>query len=225
MTISDFWGLPQSNPKSNPTSDSLTWKVTQPGEKVTFRVTFRVALGGRPEKSLFSHFRVTLNVSGSRGFWEVSIFSTLPSPGGHVWVESCDWSRHYRGVPGPSGPKCRESIENVFPGLSARSAKTVPKSSEKSLKLRSQGPPTEVKIRKREHDIFGVKKMPFWGPPWNRLNGLFGHLISSLNKDLVLREEIRCPKKAHLNGSKWTPRKGIVWPQKCHFPVFQFWPL
>ena len=26
--------------------------------------------------------------------------------------------------------------------------------------------------------------------------------------------------KAHLNGSKGDPQKGIFWPQKCHFPDF-----
>ena len=45
------------------------------GQKVTFGVTFRL-LWGRPQKSLFSHFRVTLNFSGFRGFWEVRKFST-----------------------------------------------------------------------------------------------------------------------------------------------------
>ena len=33
------------------------------------------------------------------------------------------------------------------------------------LDLRSQGPPTEVKIGKSGNDIFGVKKMPFLGVP------------------------------------------------------------
>ena len=28
------------------------------------------------------------------------------------------------------------------------------------------------------------------------------------------------PPKAHLNGSKGDPQKGIFWPQKCHFPDF-----
>ena len=28
------------------------------------------------------------------------------------------------------------------------------------------------------------------------------------------------PQKAHLNGSKKDPPKGIFWPQKCHFPDF-----
>ena len=50
--------------------------MTFSGQKVTFGVTFRVTLGETP-KSLFSHFRVTLNFSGFRGFWEVRIFLTL----------------------------------------------------------------------------------------------------------------------------------------------------
>ena len=69
---SDFWGLPKSNPQSNfLTRKSHFW--------VTFRVK-KLLLGllwGRPQKSLFSHFRVTLNFSGFRGFWEVRIFLTV----------------------------------------------------------------------------------------------------------------------------------------------------
>ena len=71
---------------------------------------------------------------------------------------------------------------------------------DKTLVLRSQGPPTEVKIgKKRENDIFGVKKMPSW---------VLAHLIPSPNKDFVLREGNQMLQKAHLNGSK-QDQKGI----------------
>ena len=43
-----------------------------------------------------------------------------------------------------------------------------------ALELRSQGPPTEVKIGKSGNDIVGVKKCLLGGPSWNHLNGLFG---------------------------------------------------
>ena len=46
------------------------------GEKVTFGLLWKIPWGG-PQKSLFSHFRVTLNFSGIWGFWEVRIFLTL----------------------------------------------------------------------------------------------------------------------------------------------------
>ena len=44
------------------------------------------------------------------------------------------------------------------------------------VSLRSQGPPTEVKIGKSGKSHFGVKECLFWGypPPSNHLNGLFG---------------------------------------------------
>ena len=79
---------PQSNPKSNPKSHFLTRKSHF---WVTFRVkkwllglgTFRVTLGETPKVN-FSHFQVTLNFSGFRGyfsgfrgFWEVWIFLSL----------------------------------------------------------------------------------------------------------------------------------------------------
>ena len=74
-----FGVSPQSNPQSNPKSNFLIRKVTQ---KWLFQVE-KLLLGllcgllwGRPQKSLFSHFRATLNFSGFRGFWEVGIFLT-----------------------------------------------------------------------------------------------------------------------------------------------------
>ena len=53
--------------------------------------------------------------------------------------------------------------------------------------------------------------------------GFLGHLIPSLNKDdLLLREGIKCPKKAHLNGSKGDPQKAFFDPKNVIFPIFQF---
>ena len=58
--------------------------MTFSGQKVTFGVTFRVTLGETP-KVTFSHFRVTLNFSGFRGFWEVGIFLTRKGLVGLDW--------------------------------------------------------------------------------------------------------------------------------------------
>ena len=76
------------------------------------------------------------------------------------------------------------------------------------------------KLESQENDILGVK-MPFWGggPSWKDLNGLLGGiLIPSFNKDLVLREAIRC---ARLNCSKrGPPKKAFFDPKNVNFPDF-----
>ena len=86
------------------------------------------------------------------------------------------------------------------PGFLVPAAAGVPTSSARlrnlSLCLRSQRPPTEVKIGKsRKWHFRDTKQSLSWGPSWNHLNSFLGHLIPSLNKDLVLREGIKCPKK------------------------------
>ena len=50
--------------------------------------------------------------------------------------------------------------------------------------------------------------------------GFLAHLNPSLDKDLLLREEIKIPQKAHLNGSKGDPQKGIFLAPKMSFSQF-----
>ena len=92
--------------------------------------------------------------------------------------------------------------------------------------LRSQGPPTEVKIGKSgKWQVWGQKSAILGGPSWNHLNGRFGAFNSnpSLNKDLVLREGIKWEKTAHLNGSKRDPPKWHFFDPKLvislNFPI------
>ena len=50
--------------------------------------------------------------------------------------------------------------------------------------------------------------------------GFLGHFISSLNTKSLLREGIKCPKKAHLNGSKGDPQKRHFLTPKMSFSRF-----
>ena len=95
---------PRSNPESNPESNFLTKKKSLLSRFSVKKLLSKLLLG-ETRKSLFSHFRVTLNYSGFRGFWEVSIF--LNRPPSREFVLSCFLeSILSRFLPWPSFPKC-----------------------------------------------------------------------------------------------------------------------
>ena len=52
--------------------------------------------------------------------------------------------------------------------------------------------------------------------------GFLEHLIASLNKDLVLRESLKCPKKPIKMVPRGTPKRAFFDPKKVIFLIFQF---
>ena len=52
--------------------------------------------------------------------------------------------------------------------------------------------------------------------------GFLGHLIPSLNKDLVLREGIKCPKKPIYMVPRGAPKKAFFDPKNVIFLISNF---
>ena len=52
--------------------------------------------------------------------------------------------------------------------------------------------------------------------------GFLGHLIPSLNKDLLLREELNAPKSPFKLFQGGPPKKAFFDPKIVIFPIFQF---
>ena len=72
------------------------------------------------------------------------------------------------------------------------------------------------KLENRENDIFGDKKVPFWGSLLEPFTWAFWALNPSLNTKYLLREGFRCPKSPF----KWFqagPQKGHLLTQKMSF--------
>ena len=70
--------------------------------------------------------------------------------------------------------------------------------------------------------FLGSKNALFGVPLGTILMGFLGHLIASLNKDLVLREAIKCPKKPITMVPRGTPKRAFSDPKKVIFLIFQF---
>ena len=82
------------------------------------------------------------------------------------------------------------------------------------LRLRSQGPPTEVKIGKSGKWHFWGQKMSFWGSPLEPFKwGLFGAFNSSLNSKSLLREGIKCPKSPFKWFQGGPPKRHVLTPK------------
>ena len=76
------------------------------------------------------------------------------------------------------------------------------------------------KLENRENDIFGGKK---WLEPFKWAFG--GKIYFAPVTRIWHWGGNDMPQKAHLNGSKRDPQKGIFDPKNVTFPIFPFWPL
>ena len=60
-----------------------------------------------------------------------------------------------------------------------------------------RAPLQRSKLENRENDIFGVRRCLFWGPSWNRFNGLFGAFTSLPSQGFSIEGGNKVPLKAH----------------------------
>ena len=69
--------------------------------------------------------------------------------------------------------------------------------------------------KNQENDMSGAKKCLFLGVPLGTIwMGFLGHIMPSLTKDLVLREEIKFPKKPIEMAPRGTPPKKAFFAPK-----------